>query len=96
MGSCGGYQSLNQVLETCPGANIIASKQVGKGVINQELIDDISELLRQGKDLNWPSLWESLESKFRGSIKETFDDYVPPYKNLGAIFIMAYSKANAE
>ncbi len=96
LGSCGGYQSLNQVLETCPGANIIASKQVGKGVINQELIDDISELLRQGKDLNWPSLWESLESKFRGSIKETFDDYVPPYKNLGAIFIMAYSKANAE
>lgn len=93
LGSCGGYQSLNRVLAICPDANIIASKQVGKGVINQGLIDIITEVLRQGKDLNWPSLWESLEGKFSGDNKEKFDDYVPPYKNLGAIFIMAYNKA---
>ena len=93
LGSCGGYQSLNKVLAICPDASIIASKQVGKGVINQGLIDTISELLRQGKDLNWPSLWESLEGKFSGDNKEKFDDYVPPYKNLGAIFITAYNKA---
>jgi hypothetical protein len=24
--------------------------------------------------------------------KERFEDYVPPYKNLGAIFIIAYNK----
>jgi hypothetical protein len=24
--------------------------------------------------------------------KETFDDYVPPHKNLGAIFITAYKR----
>ena len=93
LGSCGGYQMLNEVLEICPGAHIISSKQVGTGIINQGLINVISETLRQGKDLNWPALWESLEVRFIGSAKEKFDDYVPPYKNLGAIFIMAYNKA---
>jgi hypothetical protein len=93
LGSCGGYQSLHEVLETCPGANIIASKQIGTGLINQSLIDVICEILRQGKDLNWPTLWGNLEMKFTGSNKEKFDDYVPPYKNLGAIFIMAFNKA---
>jgi hypothetical protein len=93
LGSCGGYQSLHKVLARCPDANIIASKQVGKGVINQGMIDIICESLRLGKDLNWPSLWESLQGKFSGDDKEKFDDYVPPYKNLGAIFIMAYNKA---
>jgi len=28
--------------------------------------------------------------------KEKFDDYIPPYKNLGAIFIKAYRKAMGE
>ncbi len=83
-------------MENCPDANIIASKQVGKGIINQGLIDLISEQLRLGKDLNWPALWETLEVKFRGDDKEKFDDYVPPYKNLGAILIMAYNKALSE
>ncbi|GAC1526537.1 MAG: hypothetical protein NVS3B15_02530 [Sediminibacterium sp.] len=93
LGSCGGYQKLNDVLNICPSAQIISSKQVGAGIVNQQLIDVISEKLRQGKDLNWPQLWESLEGRFSGSNKEKLDDYVPPHKNLGAIFIMAYNKA---
>jgi hypothetical protein len=93
LGSCGGYQMLNDVLQICPGAHIISSKQVGTGIINQGMINVISETLRQGKDLNWPKLWSSLETGFSGSAKEKFDDYVPPYKNLGAIFITAYDKA---
>lgn len=94
LGSCGGYQSLNSVLEICPGAQIISSKQVGTGIINQGMINVISETLRQGKDLNWPAIWGNLEARFSGSAKEKFDDYVPPYKNLGAIFITAYNNAN--
>ncbi len=93
VGSCGGYQKLNDVLEICPGAHIISSKQIGTGIINQGLIDVICENLRLGKDLNWPALWSSLAIRFNGSAKEKFDDYVPPYKNLGAIFITAYNNA---
>ena len=91
LGSCGGYQKLNDVLERSPGAHIISSKQIGAGIINQGLIDVIAEQLRSGKNLNWPQLWNSLAIRFVGSNREKFDDYVPPHKNLGAIFITAFN-----
>jgi hypothetical protein len=93
LGSCGGYQKLNDILKICPAAHIISSKQVAAGVLNQGLIDVITERLRQGKDLNWEELWKILQGRFSGGYKEKFDDYIPPQKNLGAIFIMAYTKA---
>jgi hypothetical protein len=92
LGSCGGYNNLNEVLKISPEAHIISSKQVGSGLINGPMITMIAETLRQGKDLNWPQLWKSLETKFTDKRKETFEDYVPPHKNLGAIFIIAYNK----
>ncbi|MFL9481355.1 hypothetical protein ACI6Q2_01175 [Chitinophagaceae bacterium LWZ2-11] len=92
LGSCGGYQSLNSVLTICPRAQIISSKQVGTGVINQGMINIIIEKLRSGQDLNWPVLWKGFGKSFTGAYKEKFDDYVPPHKNLGAIFIMAYNE----
>ncbi len=96
LGSCGGYHSLNQVLTICPAAQIIASKQVGTGVVNITLIEAITETLRQGKDLNWPLMWQNLQTRFVGDTKEKFDDYVPPHKNLGAIFIIAYNNSIKE
>ena len=96
LGSCGGYHSLNQVLTICPAAQIIASKQVGTGVVNITLIEAITETLRQGKDLNWPLMWQNLQTRFVGDTKEKFDDYVPPQKNLGAIFIIAYNNSIKE
>jgi hypothetical protein len=57
------------------------------------MIAAIAENLRQNKDLNWPQMWKTFETTFqKGSLKERFDDYVPPHKNLGAIFIIAYNK----
>jgi hypothetical protein len=42
-------------------------------------------------------MWRELEAGFQRQkdpgAKEKFDDYIPPYKNLGAIFIKAYRKA---
>lgn len=90
LGSCGAYQSLSKVLKTCPTAQIISSKQTGSGHINAPLISTITEYLRQGKDLNWPKLWETLQTRIGNS--DLFDDYVPPHKNLGAVFLMAYEK----
>jgi hypothetical protein len=93
LGSCGGYNNLNEVLKISPEAHIISSKQVGSGLINGPMITLIAETLRQGKDLNWPQLWKTLETRFSDPTrKERFEDYVPPYKNLGAIFIIAYNK----
>jgi hypothetical protein len=90
LGSCGGYQSLDQILKICPNAHIIASKQTGTGSINLPLINGIVTKLNQGKDLDWPALWKSFSSRFAHN--EMFNDYVPPYQNLGAVFIMAYNK----
>jgi hypothetical protein len=90
LGSCGAYQNLDKILNICPAAQIVASKQTGSGLINGPMISLILESIRQGKDLNWPLLWVNL-SKTVGS-NELFDDYVPPHKNLGALFIMAYKK----
>lgn len=92
LGSCGGYQNLNEVLGICPDAHIISTKQVGTGVINKGLINEISEKLRLQQDLNWPALWSDLAKQIIPSLKETFEDYVPPHKNLGAIFIMAFNR----
>ena len=90
LGSCGAYQSLDKILKICPSAQIIASKQTGSYSVNDPMIYAILETLRQGKDLNWPQLWAGL-SKSSGN-SELFDDYVPPHKNLGALFLMAYKK----
>lgn len=90
LGSCGGYQSLNKVLSICPTAQIISSRQTGSGTINGPMINIIVEQLRQGKDLDWTQLWKTIGKAV--SNHEYFDDYVPPYKNLGAVFIMAYKK----
>lgn len=90
LGSCGGYQSLKKVLGTCPTAHIVASKQTGSKTVNGPLIVAAMEMLRQGKDLNWLILWSNLGKQKLN--KELFEDYIPPYKNLGALFIMAYNK----
>lgn len=90
LGSCGGYQNINKVLSISPYAHIIASKQVGSGSVNGPLIIAITEAMRQGKDLNWIEIWKNLGK----TLKENplFEDYIPPYKNLGALFIMAYNR----
>jgi hypothetical protein len=93
LGSCGGYQKLNDILKICPTAQIISSKQVAAGVVNQILIDEITGRLRVGKDLVWEDVWKTVQGKMRADYKEKFDDYIPPHKNLGAIFIMAYDNA---
>jgi hypothetical protein len=41
-------------------------------------------------------MWKELSKSFKGEAKDKFDDYIPPYKNLGAIFIKAYRKASED
>jgi hypothetical protein len=96
LGSCGGYHNLGKVLEKSPSAHIISSKQTGTKDINDEILKTMNNTLIAGKDLNWINLWNDVgdvfaNSKNRGDL-DKFSDYVPPYKNLGAIFIKAYRR----
>ncbi len=90
MGSCGGYYLINDILEHSPDAHIITSKQIGKTAVNQPFFNLLMEKVRNGNDIDWIPFWEELEKRVK---VEGFEDYIPPYKNLGAIFIKAYKKA---
>lgn len=96
LGSCGGYHNLGKVLDHSPDAHIISSKQVGSMSVNEPIIKTINDQLLAGNDVDWISSWRGLNGYFsvkgREKPKEMFDDYIPPHKNLGAIFIKAYRK----
>ena len=96
LGSCGGYKNLSQILDICPDAHIISTKEIGKGDINRPIINYLNQALLSGKTLVWKDMWAALTKIFYADnnkeVRESWDDYVPPYKNLGAIFIKAYNK----
>ncbi len=95
LGSCGGYNNLSEVLKINGDAHIISSKQVGTKTVNEPILQAINNTLLAGRDIEWLPMWRELGSHFHNdpAAKEKFDDYIPPYKNLGAIFIKAYRKA---
>lgn len=98
LGSCGGYHNLANVLDRSPDANIISSKQTGAARINEPIINIMLKQIMAGKDVDWPDDWKELDTYFSKKTKEEqdlFSDYVPPHKNLGAIFIKAYRKMMA-
>jgi hypothetical protein len=95
LGSCGGYKNLSKLIEINPDAHIISTKQIGTGDINTVIAGELNQILLSGKPLIWRNMWDGLGAMFAKQpkgVKENFDDYVPPYKNLGAIFIKAYNK----
>jgi hypothetical protein len=95
LGSCGGYRNLKQILSVSPDAHIISTKEIGKGDINMPILSHVNDVLLAGKTIVWKDMWASLTKLFakdpNREVRESWDDYVPPYKNLGAIFIKAYN-----
>jgi hypothetical protein len=97
LGSCGAFHSLSTILDVCPDAHIVATKQIGTGAVNIKLIVLLTEAMRNGKDIGWPDLWKQLKESLVKDVKaaEKLEDYIPPHKNLGAIFLKAYTKVYA-
>ncbi|HTS43427.1 MAG TPA: hypothetical protein VMH01_03450 [Puia sp.] len=98
LGSCGGYNNLSDVLTISDDAHIISSKQVGTRAVNEPILQAINNNLLEGKNIDWFVIWKELSDRFQKDpvAKEKFDDYIPPYKNLGMIFIKAYRRAMGE
>jgi hypothetical protein len=93
LGSCGGYHNLDDVLRKCPDAHIISSKEVGTRTVNEPILRSINEDLRNGRNVNWVTMWKGLSAQFPGGeARERFENYIPPHKNLGALFIKAYQR----
>src|SRR6185312_9688941 len=99
LGSCGGYQNLKTILTYGPNAHIISTKQTGAKDVNKPIIDALDNTLRAGNNIDWRQMWSGLEnyfSKTSRETRETFEDYIPPQKNLGALFIKAYNKEGGQ
>ena len=95
LGSCGGYQNLKTILKYAPEAHIISTKQTGAKDVNKPIIEALDNTLRNGDNIDWRQMWAKLTVYFNKTpkeLKETFEDYIPPQKNLGALFIKAYSR----
>lgn len=98
LGSCGGYQNLAKILNVNEDAHIISTKQVGSYSVNEPILRALNEVIRNGKNIEWIPIWQQITNSVKGDPKanELMKDYVPPHKNLGAIFIKAYRKATGE
>ncbi|MBL7746562.1 MAG: hypothetical protein JNM19_03995 [Chitinophagaceae bacterium] len=93
MGSCGGYRSIHDILEKAPDAHIIGTKQIADAQVNNPFLRLISDKLRTSGNIEWIPFWTELSKIATDPI---FADYVPPHKNLGALFIKAYKLAMEE
>ena len=93
LGSCGGYHLIHDVLEKAPDAHIIASKQIGATEVNRPFFQLLTEKIRNGNNIDWIPFWKELDKMV---VAKEFEDYIPPYKNLGALFIKAYKIAMGE
>ena len=90
LGSCGGYHLIHDVLAKATDAHIIATKQIGDTKVNKPFFQLLTEKARTGTNVDWIPFWKELKQMAQS---EDFDDYIPPYKNLGALFIKAYKIA---
>ncbi len=94
LGSCGGYHSISGIIERSADISIISSKQIGTMFVNNPMLKLMADDIRCGNDVQWQNLWDRLNEQVKTMPKnyERFLDYIPPHKNLGAIFIKTYNK----
>jgi hypothetical protein len=95
LGSCGGFKNLNDIIDVNPDAHIISTKEIGAGDINRPILNYLNQTFESGQKLVWKNMWASLTKQFAAeantSIRESWENYIPPYKNLGAIFLKGYN-----
>lgn len=99
LGSCGGYHNLSNIIDKSPEVSIISSKQIGIHQINNPILRELADNIASGKDINWQQMWDRIDRRLKGSSSDIYEkwlDYIPPHKNLGAIFIQSYNKLMEE
>jgi hypothetical protein len=81
------------VLDVCPDAQVISSREVGSLSVNDPIIRTINEAMRTGKNLDWIGIWKNVQLQMRMSnAQQRFENYVAPHKNLGLMLLKAIGK----
>jgi hypothetical protein len=91
LGSCGGYQNLSTILGRSEDAQIVSTKQVGTMHVTDPILREVHASVMNGQEINWTTIWNKLDKEMTSvTARDFFNDYVPPHKNLGALFLKAY------
>ncbi|MCF7834217.1 MAG: hypothetical protein K9L98_03050 [Candidatus Pacebacteria bacterium] len=90
LGSCGGYNTMGEILERIPDAQVISTKGTGKMSINDFLLKALNEEILTGEKIVWQKFWDKIHSKLKDDSQ--FKNYIPPHKNLGLIFLKTYNQ----
>lgn len=90
LGNCGGTTLLDTVLNKAPAAQIMTTKGIGSHTINDPLLKAFNDYLRSAHDMTWASFWRQAAAALGRNPR--FVDYVPPDKNAGAAFLIAYRR----
>jgi hypothetical protein len=100
IGSCGGYKNLTKILSISPQAQIISTKEIGAGDINRPIMNYLHQSINNQSVIDWKKMWRDLGKIFSNeknkSIRDSWESYIPPYRNLGSIFIKAYFELEEE
>ncbi|MCS6934418.1 MAG: hypothetical protein NZM35_04610 [Chitinophagales bacterium] len=88
VGSCGGFYKISIALSNSPDAQVISTRQIGTKSVNDPMLLALNENIRNGKDIVWNEFWEKMKEKLANN--QYFSDYIPPNKNMEAIFMRAY------
>lgn len=77
LGSCGGYDDLQNVLKLSPHAQVIATREIGTMNVNDPLLYHINESIRTEQDVNWKKEQTYLD----GLASEGKHGYILPHRN---------------
>lgn len=82
--SCGWFQSIWEVLDKSPDAQIISTKWIGTMTVNDPLFKAINNRILGWKDIIWWDVWKEITPKLKDN--KDFWKYVRPDENLWALF----------
>ena len=92
LGSCsgGGCENVEKALKKAPKAHILSTKGNGTMRVNDPLLKKLNLKILSGKNIIWPEFWGEIEKKLGKN--SDFQNYIPPHKNLGVMFLKIYRR----
>jgi hypothetical protein len=88
LGSCGGFNRINDILNLAPESHVISTKGTGTRYVNDPIFKDLNDYVLTGKDINWREFWDKETKKLEGN--KNFANYVAPHNNQGMMFMKAH------
>ncbi len=94
IGSCGGFYNTSKTVDHFPQAHLVVTKGTGTMFINDPVLKLFNDEMLDKGTVVWESFWQKISKRF--SRNKDFDRYVPPHRNLGALFLQAYKYAERQ